>query len=194
MLAEKLDPEEPNPDHLRAREAVDVEQRVELICDWMARGRYEKGKTHRELAGVWGCDVRTVKNYAAEARRMLARELLSRSRDELLAELLVRVSFIGQDALERREEVALQSGAVVEVKRPDHRTALRAAEATGELLGLKVQRHHHTHSAAELTTEQIVQQLEQHGVRVQMPALTETTGETVEEHGDKTDDKSEAKK
>lgn len=164
-----------NPDHSRAREAVTVEARVDLICEWMARGRYEKGKTDRELSRVWSVDVRTVRNYSAEARRLLARELTSRSRDELLAELLARVSFIGQDALQRTEEVVSVKGEVVEVRRPDHRTALRAAEATGELLGLKIQRHHHTVTAGEMTTDEILAQLNAHGVRVEMPRLTEGT-------------------
>lgn len=159
----------------------DLADRVELICAWMAKGWYQPGDW-KPLARVWGVSESAVGTYAAEARRMLARELLAKSRDELLAELLARISFLGQDSLERTEEVALQSGAVVEVRRPDHRTALRAAEATGELLGLKVQRHHHVVTAGEMTTEQIIEQLRAQGVRVELPVLT--SGETVEEHGD----------
>lgn len=156
---------------------VSVEQRVSIICSWMARGLYQPGSAD-DLAPVWSVTPEAVRKYAAEARRMLARELTSKSRDELLAELLSRISFLGEEARNRTEEVALQSGQVVEVRRPDHRTALRAAEATGELLGLKVQRHQHTITAGELTTDQIVEQLQQHGVRVELPAL-EASGEEV---------------
>jgi hypothetical protein len=158
--------------------------RVELIFEWMVTGEYVRGRSDKALADLWEVDLTTVHRYSAEANRILTRELISKSREELLAELVNRIANIGQNALERTEEVALQSGAVVEVRRPDHRTALRAAEAAGELLGLKVQRHHHTVQASELTTEQIIAQLAAQGVRVELPAV-ETTGEPVEEHGDK---------
>lgn len=159
---------------------ADVAQKVETLCVWMAKGWYTPG-SDAAVARVWGCAPDTVRGIAAEARRMLARELLSKSRDELLAELLARIAYLGQDALDRREEVVTVKGDVVEVRRPDHRTALRAAEATGELLGLKIQRHQHSITASELTTEQILEQLRQHGVRVEMPVLT--TGEEVAEPG-----------
>ncbi len=151
-----------------------LEQRVELICSWMARGWYQPGDGPG-LARFWEVSETSVARYAAEARRMLARELLSKSRDELLAELLARISYLGQDALTRTEEVALQNGQVLEVRRPDHRTALRAAEATGELLGLRVQRHHHVISAGDLTEAQIIEQLRAQGVEVKLPTAQLTT-------------------
>lgn len=146
--------------------------RADMIHDWMVRGWYVKGRTHKQLAKVWGIVPSSVRHYSTEAVHRFRKELLSKNRDELLAELLLRIGAIGQDALERTEEVVDGKGDVHEVRRPDHRTALRAAEATGELLGLKVQRHHHTVTAGELTTEQIVAQLQAHGVEVRLPVLT----------------------
>ncbi len=163
--------------------AVTLEQRVDLITAWMARGWYQPGDGPG-LARAWNISESMVSRYASEARRMLSRELLSKSRDELLAELLARISYLGQDSLTRTEEVVTVKGEVVEVRRPDHRTALRAAEATGELLGLKIQRHHHTVQASELTTEQIIEQLQKQGVEVRLPAL-ETTAEEVAETEEK---------
>lgn len=162
-----------------------VEQKVELLCAWMVRGWYQPGGW-AALARVWEVSERHVQQYAAEARRMLSRELLSQSRDELLAELLARLSFLGEEARTRTEEALTMSGDVVTVRRPDVRAAIRAAEAQGELLGLKVQRHHHVH-AGELTTEQIVEQLEKHGVQVKLPALTTTAEEVTEDNGDNND-------
>jgi hypothetical protein len=151
-------------------------ERVELCYGWMVRGWYVRGRTDKDLAEVWGITPAAVRSYSAEAGRLFQRELVSKSRDQLLSELIMRIGAIGQDALERTEEV-LSDGVPVEVRRPDHRTALRAAEATGELLGLKIQRHHHVHSPAEMTTAEIVAQLEAQGVKVQMPALVEATAE-----------------
>ena len=159
-------------------QATSVEHRVETICAWMVRGWYQPAD-YVALARVWGVNERHASQYAAEARRMLARELLSKSADELRAELLARMAYIGQDALTRTEEAVTVKGDIVTVRRPDHRTALRAAEAQSELLGLKVQRHHHVITAGELTTEQIIEQLAAQGVRVELPVPVLTTGETV---------------
>jgi hypothetical protein len=168
-----------SPDlHREAASAVEVSARIELIHDWMLRGTYLKGRTDKALTKVWGVARSTVWGYSAHAVRLLRKELTERTREELLAELLARVSAIGQDALERTEEVVTVAGEVVEVRRPDHRTALRAVEATGELLGLKVQRHEHRVMAEQMTTEQIIEQLKAHGVQVALPA-TDTTGETI---------------
>lgn len=152
--------------------AVTVAERTELIFEWMARGYYLPG-SDRTLAALWQVDRATVRKYAAESCRRLMRELVGKSRDQLLTELLVRIQSIGQAALERTEETVTADGDVVEVRRPDMRTALRSAEAMGELLGLRVQRHHHTHGAEQLTEAQIIEQLRQHGVRVELPEGTD---------------------
>lgn len=170
--ARELSPEQRN-------EAVAAEtrvQRMELIHDWMVRGWYQKGRTDKVLAALWGVARSTVWAYSSDAVAVLRRELTAKTREELLAELLTRIQAIGQSSLERTEEVVTVQGEVVEVRRPDHRTALRAAEATGELLGLKVQRHQHTVTAQQLTTEQIVEQLRAQGVAIQLPSLVESTG------------------
>lgn len=164
-----------------AARATDKTLRIELIHDWMLRGVYLKGRTDKALAEAWGCARSTVWSYSAESVRLLRRDLSEQSREELLASLLAKVSAIGQSALERTEEVVSVKGDVVEVRRPDHRTALRAAEATGELLGLKVQRHEHRVMAEQMTTEQIIEQLKAHGVQVALPITTTTTGEEVAE-------------
>lgn len=166
-----------------AKATLTPADRADMIHDWMVRGWYVKGKTHKQLAKVWGLAPSSVRHYSTEAIHRFRKELLDKSRDELLAELLLRMSAIGQDALERTEEVVDAKGEIHEVRRPDHRTALRAAEATGELLGLKVQRHHHTVTAGELTNEQLVEQLRAHGVQVVLPGAPPvlTTGTEVTE-------------
>ena len=156
--------------------AASVEERVEVILQWMVRGWYQPA-SYVHLAKVWGVSERHASQYAAEARRVLSRELLSKSRDELLAELLARIAFLGGESRNRTEEALTMKGDVVELRRPDLRSALRAAEVQGELLGLKVQRHHHTVQATELTTDQIIEQLRAQGVRVELPVLT--SGEEV---------------
>jgi hypothetical protein len=174
----------------RARGVLNSEQRLEaarcvtsaakaqLIHDWMLTGVYVKGKTDRALAEVWGCARSTVWNHSAFAWRLLNQQLQGATKEELTAALQARIAAVGQSALERTEEVVTVQGDVVEVRRPDHRTALRALEVEADLFGLRVHRHHHTVTAEQLTTEQIHEQLRQHGYQLTPPTV-EASGEEV---------------
>lgn len=49
--------------------APPVEQRVRFIRELMARGKYERGVTSKQLAAEWSLAVDTVEGHAAEASR-----------------------------------------------------------------------------------------------------------------------------
>lgn len=169
------------PEHqAEATRCANAAAKVQLIHDWMLTGVYVKGKTDRALAALWGCTRSNVWNYSTEAWRLLSRQLQGATKEELVAALQARIAAVGQSALERTEEVVTVKGDVVEVRRPDHRTALRALEVEVDLFGLRVQRHHHTVTAGELTTEQIHEQLRQHGYQL-TPPMVEASGEEVTE-------------
>lgn len=180
------------PSDSRARGVLNSEQRHEaaqcvtstakaqLIHDWMLTGVYVKGKTDRALAEVWGCARSTVWNHSAFAWKLLNQQLKGATKEELVAALQARIAAVGQSALERTEEVVTVKGDVVEVRKPDHRTALRALEVEADLFGLRVHRHHHTVTAEQLTTEQIHEQLRAHGYELTPPTV-ETSGEEVTE-------------
>jgi hypothetical protein len=92
---------------------------------------------------------------------------------ELLAELVLRIHSIGQDALERTEEYVDRNGDKHTLRKPDHRSALQAAVEVAELAGLRKQRIEL--DVRTMSDEQITEQLRAHGVEVR---LIEMTGES----------------
>ena len=64
----------------RARARPDVVkariERVAVIAQYMRELRWVRGETARALAAEWGLERGTVENYAAEASRIVAREVV----------------------------------------------------------------------------------------------------------------------
>ena len=148
-------------------------EREEWLVGLMLAGRFPWG-TDKILAPLWGCHEASVRDIAAGARRTymaLIGRLGTQAGEEFKAAILSQLAFIGQDALERREEVVDGMGNVHSVRRPDHRTARQALVDMAELAGFKVQRHEV--NVTKLTEEQIRAQLREYGIEVRQ---IETTG------------------
>jgi hypothetical protein len=122
-----------------ATAAHTLQDRVALIHGWMVAGVYHKGCTARLLAAAWGVDRSTVHGYSSQAVGILRRELGGQTRAELLTEIVTRIGAIGEKALLNRREVLDGNGDVRELRSPDYRSAIRAAESQAELLGLALQ-------------------------------------------------------
>lgn len=65
----------PSDSRTRARPPVTVEERVGHIADLMRRLEWERGKSAAPLAAEWGIAESTVRNYAAEAHRIVRAEV-----------------------------------------------------------------------------------------------------------------------
>lgn len=158
--------------HARAKGLDALADRVGYLLELMLDAAFH-WKTTDELAAVWGCDPATVRAYAAEARRHYIREIDRSGRDDYRARLMSRIEFVGRDALERTEEVIDGMGDKHTIRKPDHRTALRALTDLAQLGGLLV--HKHEVTVSELTEEEIRAQLRAHGLEVK--TILETTAE-----------------
>lgn len=156
---------------LAARATSKAEQ-VNFIILAMRRGVYHRGLTTRAMAKLWSLSEVAVADREVEALRAVQR-VIEEQPGELLAELVLRVQSIGQDALERTEEYVNAKGQKHTIRKPDHRTALQAAIEIAELAGLRKQRVEI--DVRTLSDEQIAEQLRAHGVEVRR--LVETTGE-----------------
>lgn len=65
----------PSDSRTRARPPATVEERVAHIADLMRRLEWERGKSAVPLAAAWGISESTVRNYAAEAHRIVRAEV-----------------------------------------------------------------------------------------------------------------------
>jgi hypothetical protein len=74
-------PTEPDEDESGSTTAPSVEERVEHICDLMADLQWERGKTGKKLAALWGLKLNTVERSAAEASRRMTADKDGTARD-----------------------------------------------------------------------------------------------------------------
>jgi hypothetical protein len=155
----------------RAALAVTKAEQVNFMILAMRRGIYQRGHTTLAMAKLWALDEGTVEAREVEAVRAVQR-IIEEQPGDLLAELVLRVHGIGQDALERTEEYVDRFGHVHTLRKPDHRSALQAAMDVAELAGLRKQRIEV--DVRTLSDEQITEQLRAHGVEVR---VIETTAE-----------------
>lgn len=146
-------------------------EQVNFIILALRRGVYHRGHTTLAMARLWSIDETAVVAREVEALRAVQR-VIEEEPGELLAELVLRVHSIGQDALERTEEYVNAKGEKHTIRKPDHRTALQAAVEIAELAGLRKTRVEI--DVRTLSEEQIHAQLRAHGVEVR---LIETTAE-----------------
>jgi len=157
--------------HTDARELHDRGDRVAYLVGLMFDGRFA-WTTTSELAELWRCGRATARDYAAEARRHYIREIDRAGRDDYRARIMAGIEHVGRDALERTEQVIDGLGNKHTIRKPDHRTALRALTDLAQLGGLLV--HKHEVTVSELTEEEIRAQLRAHGLEVK---TIETTAE-----------------
>lgn len=67
--------------HAKAAGLKTVEERTAYIADVMASLNWERGKTAKVLADVWGVSKSTVENYSAEASRRVTGDAEDARRD-----------------------------------------------------------------------------------------------------------------
>ncbi len=111
---------------------------VEDVALEMAEGKWRPFKSVRELAARTGVSLSQAQRYAAEATRILR---MSWGQDEAKVAVLERIAQIGRAAEERTEQAAVYNTAsesieIVELSKPDHRTALAAAKHLADMLGM----------------------------------------------------------
>lgn len=111
---------------------------IEAIALEMAEGKWRPFRSVRDLAARTGISLGNAQKYAAEAARLLR---LSWGQDEAKIAVIERISQIGRAAEERKEEMGVfntetKAVEVVELSKPDHRTALAAANSLANILGL----------------------------------------------------------
>lgn len=105
----------------RARASrAEAEARVREVADLMRAGAFVRGRTARELAARWGVSRSVAEHAAAEASRMVARELEA-DRDMATVAIWTRL-----------ERVMVEG---------EDRDAVKACELAAKLLGLMVERH-----------------------------------------------------
>lgn len=106
---------------------------IEAIALEMAEGKWRPFRSVRDLAARTGISLGNAQKYAAEAARLLR---LSWGQDEAKIAVIERISQIGRAAEERTEEAVDAKGEVHVLSKPDHRTALAAANSLANILGL----------------------------------------------------------
>lgn len=111
---------------------------VERVAFSMADGTWHPFRSVRALAAELGITLGVAQKYSAEASRLLR---LSWGGEEAKAAVLERIAQIGRAAESRTEEAGVFNAEtkcveVVELKKPDMRTALGAAKHLADMLGL----------------------------------------------------------
>ena len=80
-------------------EREEIERRVNLIADRMARGEWVGRRDARDLAEGWGVAKRTVQNYSQRASERLYRKDSDRERHELRVSTLCKLELIAERAM-----------------------------------------------------------------------------------------------
>lgn len=124
MSDETDETSESDRDQTPAARARTTSQRVALIADMMASGRWILRVSARQLAAQWGISESRVRHLSSEANRVLRAELSAEDREAIRAKLLATL-----------DRVILLS-----MHRQRYRDAVSAIQAYGDFLGLRSQR------------------------------------------------------
>lgn len=122
-----------NPDGGAQGSTRQKDEILKVIAAKMASGTWRPYRGVRDLALQFDMPLHNAQVYVAEASRLIR---LSWGGEEAKAAVIERIQQIGTAAEFRTEEVALQDGTVVQVRKPDFRAALRAAETLATITGL----------------------------------------------------------
>lgn len=160
---------------------------IEAIALEMAEGSWRPFKSVRELAARTGIGLSNAQRYCAEATRLLR---LSWGQEEAKVAVLERIAQIGRAAETRTEEMGVfntdtKSVEVVELKKPDHRTALAAAKHLADILGLSGANSEVVVRYQQMSDSELYQETQRFVAQLQGKTLTndgiETSGEDVPE-------------
>ena len=103
------------------------------IARIMSTGAWRPYTSTMEYAAKIGLTEWTVAEYAKEAARLLR---IFWSDESARANLIGRIQKLGEDAANRTEEVLDKEGNKVTVSKPDHKSAITAANSLTAILGM----------------------------------------------------------
>lgn len=106
-----------------SRACNDTTSRVEHIADLMRDLQWERGKTAKRLAEEWSVSESTIRNYSAEAHRIVVAE--------------VDMTEAGRDV-----SVALRTVLADSMRDGDRKNAIKAAEVWATVSGAKAAEKH----------------------------------------------------
>lgn len=122
-----------HPDSAAGGSTRQKDEILKTIVDKMISGQWLPYRSVRELALSHDMEMANAEKYVCEASRLIR---LSWGGEEAKAAIIERIAQIGRAAEFRTEEAIKMDGEIVSVRKPDHRTALRAAETLASIVGL----------------------------------------------------------
>lgn len=141
----------------------DRQEKVMFIYDLSTQLRFERGRTTRDLALIWGCSPHEVAAMARDAKTILTQVMKGSvlSPEELRYELFQKLEFILADSMSAKKQVLTKDGEIVTLDAPDRRSAIHAIDKVASLFGLH-QKPVENPAAdyAQLTRDQLDQEVE----------------------------------
>lgn len=150
------------------------QKRVEYIADLIVQVKWIPGRTHKDLAVIWGITRAAVRQYSSEAYRQFKSKL--GEPEELRNALLEKLDFVVTSAMAAKQPFLSKDGVVVYADRPDHKAATQGILGLAELAGLKVRKHEHRVETIVHTKEDLEALIKQ-GLAEVRTKIIETTGE-----------------
>ncbi len=132
---------------------------IKEIAHIMATGVWHPHKSVVEYAKTAGLQEVTVKEYAAEAARLLR---LAWTDETARVAILEKIYQVGQDAANRTEEVLDKDGCVRTVRKPDFKTQVTALNSIAAILGMTRQQIDVTHNYEGMTDQQLFDAAKRH--------------------------------
>jgi hypothetical protein len=115
------------------------QEKVMFIYHLATSLRYERGRTSRDLALIWGCSAQEVAAMAKDATVIITQVMKGSmlGPEELRYELMGKLDFIMNDAMVAEKQVVTKQGDIVTLKAPDRNAAIHAIKATASLFGIE---------------------------------------------------------
>ncbi|MEI9950811.1 MAG: hypothetical protein WDO74_17980 [Pseudomonadota bacterium] len=132
---------------------------IKEIAHIMATGVWHPHKSVVEYAKTAGLQEVTVKEYAAEAARLLR---LAWTDETARVAILEKIYQVGNDAANRTEEVIDKDGCVRTVRRPDYKTQVTALNSVAAILGMNRQQIDVNHNYEGMTDAQLFEAAKRH--------------------------------
>ncbi len=126
---------------------------IKEIAHIMATGVWHPHRSVVEYAKSAGLQEVTVKEYAAEAARLLR---LAWTDETARVAILEKIYRVGDDAANRTEEVLDKDGCIHTVRKPDYKTQVTALNSIAAILGMSRQQIDVTHNYEKMTDQQLL--------------------------------------
>ena len=126
---------------------------IKEIAQIMATGVWHPHRSVVEYAAAHGYQEVTIKEYAAEAARLLR---IAWTDETARVSILEKIHQLGLDAQNRTEEVLDKDGCVHTVRKPDFKSAIMAANSVAAILGMNRTEVNVTHNYEAMTDQQLL--------------------------------------